>query len=371
MVKFLHTADWQIGMKGGGLGEAGARVAETRIETVDRVLTIAEERAVDFVLVAGDLFEDNRVSYSDIERVARIIHAHPKVEIHAIPGNHDCPGPGSVWNRNVLREIPNLMVHLQPEPVEMRDGVFLHPFPVFSRYTSVDPLTQLPDLAAQPGIHIAMAHGHLTTVRFGGTEAEALPLDPAHVDRSGLDYLALGHWHGTRLVNPRDGGSRIAYSGTHEQTAYAEKDAGNVLIVEIPEKGAWPRVEKVRSGQLRWGNEQLEFAGDMSLDRLRQLLSAADFDLLRLELPGELPAAVYPEYVDLLEQMRPRFLDLRVHDDELRWRTDESAPLLLTDASLTEVIQRLHTLAVTGVTPEETMREAVRLLREFSQEVGL
>ena len=359
-------------MKGGGLGEAGARVAETRIETVDRVLAIAEERAVDFVLVAGDLFEDNRVSYSDVERVAHIIHAHPKVEIHAIPGNHDLPGPGSVWNRNVLREIPNLIVHLNSEPVEVGKRVFLHPFPVFSRYTSVDPLTQLPDLTAQPGIHIAMAHGHLSTVRFGSPEAEVLlPLDPVHVNRSGLDYLALGHWHGTRLVNPRDEGSRIAYSGTHEQTAYGEKDAGNVLIVEIPEKGAWPHVEKVRSGQLRWGNEQLEFAGDVSLDRLRQLLTAADFDLLQLELSGELPTAVYPEYVDLLEQMRPRFLDLRVRDDEIHWRTDESAPLLLTDASLVEVIQQLHTLAATGVTPEETVREAVRLLHEFSQEAGL
>jgi DNA repair exonuclease SbcCD nuclease subunit len=43
-------------MKGGGLGEAGERVAKQRIETIDRILAIAETRDADFVVVAGDVF---------------------------------------------------------------------------------------------------------------------------------------------------------------------------------------------------------------------------------------------------------------------------------------------------------------------------
>ncbi len=369
MVRFLHTSDWQIGMKGGGLGQAGARVAKTRIETIDHVLSIAAEHNVDFVVASGDLFEDNRVSYSDVEQVARIIRAHPEINIHAIPGNHDLPGPGSVWNRPALRGIPNLAVHLDETPVEVCQGVILHPFPVVSRYTSVDPLAQLPDLATQPGIHIAMAHGHITTAQFPGAETGiTLPIDPAHVERCGLDYLALGHWHGTRLIDARDGGSRIAYSGTHEQTAYDETDAGNVLIVEIEGKGAWPHVEKIRSGQLRWGNERLEFVGDANLDRLNRLLTQADFNLLRLELSGELPESLYPEYAELLEKEHTRFLDLRVRDQGLRWRTDAAALLPLTDASLVAVVHRLQALAAAGTVPPETVREAIRLLGKFAAE---
>lgn len=372
MIRFLHTSDWQIGMKGGGLGQAGALVAKQRIETIDRLLSIAEEHGADFVLAAGDLFEDNRVSYSDVEAVARIIRDHPDVEIHAIPGNHDLPGPGSVWNRSALSGIPNLIVHLKAGPVKVRNGVTLHPFPVFSRYSSTDPLSNLPNLAQSEGIHIGMAHGSLTTVAFGrDEEGITLPLDPAHVERAGLDYLALGHWHGTRLIDADGSRCRIAYSGTHEQTSFEEVDAGNILIVEIEEKGSIPKVEVIRSGQLTWGNEQVEFVEDANLDRLRRLLETANFNLLRLELSGVLAESLYSEYQRLLEGARARFLDLRVRDEKLHWQTDDKAPLTLTDASLEEVLRRLQGLHTAGTAEPATVREAIRLFEEFAKEAGL
>jgi len=372
MVRFLHTSDWQVGMKGGGLGQAGTLVAQKRIETIDRILSIAEERKADFVVAAGDLFEDNRISYNDVEAVARIIRAHPDVEIHAIPGNHDLPGPGSVWNRSALRVVPNLKLHLEVRPEEIRDGVTLHPFPVLSRYSSTDPLLALPDLTRSAGIHIAMAHGHLTTVAFGEyEEGITLPIDPAHVERVGLDYLALGHWHGTRLLDAEDGRCRIAYSGTHEQTSYGEVDAGNVLIVEIEAKGSLPKVEVIQSGELTWGTEQMEFVEDENLDRLRRLLEAVASVLLRLELSGELPEPLYPEYRQLLARARERFLDLRVRDEQLRWRRSDEASLTLTDASLEEVLRRLHELHAAEAADLTTVREAIRLFGEFAKEAGL
>lgn len=372
MVRFIHTSDWQIGMKGGGLGEAGERVAKQRIESINRILEIAEEQDADFVVVAGDAFEDNRVAYNDVEQVARIIRAHPSVMVHAIPGNHDLPGPGSVWNRSALKGIPNLKVYLSTDPVEVKEGVVLHPCPVFSRYSGTDPLSKLPDLSSIDGIHIAIAHGHLITITFGKSQENiVLPIDPNHVERNGLDYLALGHWHGTKLINAQGDRCRIAYSGTHEQTAYDEVNAGNVLLVEIEEKGALPQVEVIHSGKLRWGNEQMEFAEDETLDRLEGLLSSADYDLLRLELSGELSESLYPEYKGLLETALSRFLDLRIRDAKLRWRTDNALPMSFTDASLDEVLYKLHESGEAGISDPTTVREAIRLLGEFAKEAGL
>lgn len=51
MVRFIQTSDWQIGMKGGGLGEAGPIVREIRIESIHNVLKSAQEQKVDFVLL--------------------------------------------------------------------------------------------------------------------------------------------------------------------------------------------------------------------------------------------------------------------------------------------------------------------------------
>ena len=52
-MKFLHTADWQIGMKAAALGDAGARVREERLAAGRRVVEAAKSHHIDFVLVAG------------------------------------------------------------------------------------------------------------------------------------------------------------------------------------------------------------------------------------------------------------------------------------------------------------------------------
>jgi len=370
MVKFLHTSDWQIGMKGSGLGAAASLVAEQRIQTLERVLDLAQSEHVDFVVACGDLFEHNQVADDQVTAVARILRAYPSVEVHAIPGNHDLPGPGSVWNRAALRGVPNLHPHVTAEPVPtlLRNGVdyvVLHPFPVLTRHSHSDPLVQLQSLSDDALIHIGLAHGHILKVTFGAHESEIkLPIDPEHVDGSGLDYLALGHWHGTRLF-----GTRIAYSGTHEQSSYGESDAGNILIVSIVDKGAPPEIRAVRVGQLRWDHRELSFAGDDSIVRLRDLLSGCEADFLELVLDGELPDRVYEDYRDAIGTAS-KFKHLRLGDTRLQWIPDTGDSLpILSDLSLAEVQRRLAELANTQ--DAEVVREAKRLLGQYAQEAGL
>jgi len=40
-MRFLHTADWQIGMKAAAMGDAGARVREERLAAGRRVVEAA------------------------------------------------------------------------------------------------------------------------------------------------------------------------------------------------------------------------------------------------------------------------------------------------------------------------------------------
>jgi len=68
----------------------------------------------------------------------------------------------------------------------------------------------------------------------------------------GLDYLALGHFHSKTLYADDDGAFRMAYSGTHEATGFTEHASGNVLVVEIPNRGAAPQIQTVRTGSLEW-----------------------------------------------------------------------------------------------------------------------
>ena len=58
-MKFIHTADWQIGKPFAGIGDAHKRslVQQERIEAIKRIGGVAQEHDAAFVLVAGDLFD--------------------------------------------------------------------------------------------------------------------------------------------------------------------------------------------------------------------------------------------------------------------------------------------------------------------------
>ena len=368
--RFLHTSDWQIGMKGSGLGRAGSRVAAQRIETLERIFQTARSRDVNLVLACGDLFERNEVDGDTVERVATIIGRYADIAVHAIPGNHDVAGPGSVWNRDALRRLGNLHLCKRPEPVSL-PGLVLHPFPVTSRYSGRDPLADLPDLSGDADIHVAMAHGHLTSVTFGAHEEEIrLPIDPRHVERSGLDYLALGHWHGTRIERTADGRARIAYSGTHEQTSYRETAAGNVLLVEIEAKGSEPRITPIRLGVLVWVSASFAFAEDLTLDRFLDTLRGIRADFLELEVSGELPVGLYAKWREVMEEVEERLSDLRIKDADLRWGHGEGSPSIdISDASLQKVLQRLQAEAAAASGREqEVLRDVVSLLGRLIRE---
>ncbi|MGH7200999.1 MAG: metallophosphoesterase family protein, partial [Planctomycetaceae bacterium] len=72
-MKFLHTADWQLGMKAAHVGAAGKSVREARLKSVERIVEVASEQRVDFVLIAGDTFEHNAVDRVLVQKVADLL----------------------------------------------------------------------------------------------------------------------------------------------------------------------------------------------------------------------------------------------------------------------------------------------------------
>lgn len=71
MVRFVHTADWQLGMAPRFLApEARARFAAARIDVIRSIGTLAKNLKCDFVVVAGDVFESNQVDRATVRRAS-------------------------------------------------------------------------------------------------------------------------------------------------------------------------------------------------------------------------------------------------------------------------------------------------------------
>ena len=151
MVRFLHTADWQIGKPYGRVVDPDhrARLKQVRIAVIQRLAALVQQQQLDFVLVAGDLFDSPAPARSEVAQALSAIGQIP-TPVLVIPGNHDHGGPGSLWHQGWFQELatdvaPNLQVLLERQPVVVAGAVVL-PCPLLRQADVEDPLNWLQQL---------------------------------------------------------------------------------------------------------------------------------------------------------------------------------------------------------------------------------
>ena len=284
-MRILATADWQLNMLGGKLDpKARDYLSSQRVDTIDQLLSLATKEDVDAVLAAGDLFEYPSPSPEVVAAVAEVLQQHREIPIHAIPGNHDLYGPGTVWMTPEFQAISHFHLHTDTDSVELKDGVHLHPIPVGSRHAIEVQDERLDDVSAEDGTHIVMAHGHdLDYMNFDHEDCK-LPLHSRRLIEKGYSLVVLGHWHSWKQVS-----DRVLYPGTHEQTKFGESDAGYVAIIDIADGSAAPVIKKHRVGQVRWSQESFDCTGEALPEALEAFVreQSTTVDFLELTLTGE------------------------------------------------------------------------------------
>ena len=88
MVKFIHTADWQLGKPFSqfedGLSE---QLRQARIEAIDIIASIAKERSIPHVIVAGDVFDQEIPNPKTIRQALDVMSEAKDVTFYLLPGN--------------------------------------------------------------------------------------------------------------------------------------------------------------------------------------------------------------------------------------------------------------------------------------------
>ena len=236
-MKFLHTADWQLGMTRHFLGEdAQARYSAARRDAIAAIGALARETGAEFVVVAGDVFDANQLAPKVISQsldAMRSIDA----PVYLLPGNHDPLDASSVYTSALFgAECPANVTVLDRDGVwEVRPGLEIVAAPWRSKKPTTD-LTAavLSDLPADGTARILLAHGAVDSLDPDRDNPARIGIAglTAAIDRSAVHYVALGDKHSR---TPVGAGGRIWYSGSPEVTNYdhREADSGHVLVVDI------------------------------------------------------------------------------------------------------------------------------------------
>jgi DNA repair exonuclease SbcCD nuclease subunit len=354
-------------MKAAHVGGVAPRLREERLAAARRVIGVARDQAAEFILVAGDTFEDNGVERTLIQKAADILGSSP-VPVYVIPGNHDPLTPGSVWEHPAWKTMQHVHVLREEKPVEIPGGI-LYPCPVKDRQSRKDPTTWI-GTGDAGAIRLGLAHGNVEGVPQPEPDH---PIARDAAARAGLDYLALGHWHSTATYPAGDSAVRMAYSGTHEATGFGERDSGNVLVVEIAGPGSPPRVMPVRTGGLAWKVVEKDIREPGDLRRVRADIESQESPnstLVELRLKGLLPADERDEIARIEEILASRFLFHRLDSSGLRPSPGDASWMAgLPPGILQTVAARLQELSdpgfsgqrPDGVSPEVASRALIEL----------
>jgi DNA repair exonuclease SbcCD nuclease subunit len=363
MPKFLHTADWQIGRLFATFDpEHAPLLAEARITAVERLAVLATAEGVDAVLVAGDVFDAQTVSDRTVRRLFNALSAFAGPWL-MIPGNHDAALAESVWTRaQRLGAVPaNAHLCLTPEVRLFPElGFAVLPAPLTQRHTYGD-LTDWFDSAETPAglLRIGLAHGSVQGILAEDIDS-ANPIAMDRSERARLDYLALGDWHGTKIVGPK-----LAYSGTPEPDRFKANDSGQALLVDIPAAGAVPQITPVSTAQFRWRSIAAELQVESDADLLMgQLQALQSNEVIDLTIMGRIGLAMQSQLLDAIGQAEASARHLQVDLSGLQLvPSDDDIAGLQADGYLAEVIRELRSATAIPDTSGATVaQDALALL---------
>lgn len=239
MLKLLHTSDIHIGAKFASFGNKAAQQRQALLNTFEKIISLAISEQVQLVLISGDIFDSNFPSYQSVSFVKDQLKRLDQNGIYAVilPGTHDCLSKDSVFKReNLSAGMPHIQIFDNPEET-------IKEFPdleltVFGKAnvggkSPASPLVFLKSVnIPNTRYKIAMAHG---SVQIEGKAAsDDMPITFSDIGNSGMDYIALGHWHGAQDFS--SGKVKAWYAGSPEITYQEGKGGlgqGYALKVEI------------------------------------------------------------------------------------------------------------------------------------------
>jgi exonuclease SbcD len=318
-IRILHFADCHLGYVPAWLGASSERRADDFRRTFTRVIDMACDpgNGIDLVVIPGDLFEHHdpgeRAVAAARAQFQRLADHHLPVVL--VPGNHDgISYAASVYRRETF---PGVTLVTNPEVGKVAQlavrSETVHVYSVAQDLSrGVESIEHLAR-TDEPGIHVAVLHAAVWANPAWDLKAEDFPIRPEVIGGSGMQYVALGHFHNAAEYD--EGGVRAVYCGSTEGRDFGETGPRSVVIAEVSEHGVQIERRECHTRELREVTLDLgeqPAASDAEIAE-RLLGQRSDKLLVRLRLVG--PAEFVPDAEAIAGLLSEAFFYVEVVDE--------------------------------------------------------
>ncbi len=258
-IKFLHCSDIHLDSPVSGVTEE--KINERRRElrsTFLRMTGYIRDREIDYVLMSGDIFDNEYVTNSTAEVLIREFRSCPDTKFIIAPGKSDCYSDNQIYSSSRLPD--NCYVFnsstlsrfdFEDDKVTIYGWAFTNPTlsenPLYDKH--VDDVSK---------INIVCGYADLD----GGADSEICPISTDDLRRFGADYYALGSRHdGTDFINLE--ASMYSYSGSLECMGFDNPGIGGTKFISV-----------------KYNN------GELSIDAKHMIFGHLDFKTEALDITG-------------------------------------------------------------------------------------
>ena len=381
MIRLIHTADIHLDACFANANmppNFGNRRRQSLRDVFSGILERARASAADAVLIAGDLFEHDRVTRDTIAFLRERFSGAAPLPIFITPGNHDPYVPGSPYAAESWPENVHIFTEPKWRAVELEHiPLTVHGFAFDGYEISENPFGTL-DVPSDGRRHVAVGHGSEKSHQPEGKEAYA-PFDARLAVSPGLDYLALGHFHQvTAIGNGFD--TTVYYSGAPEGHSFKETGPHYFLDVELLDGEATKkkarknnprkrvRVTPVPSANVVYETFHIDCSEFATTQQVVEALRERAADngkrcIARCVLTGECDVSLQEELPTVADAAEGVFLFLDLVDQTQP--IEDEAAAADGDTSLAAFLQRM------GAHIADAPDEAKRAMLVRAREVGL
>ncbi len=291
-LRFLHAADLHLDTPFEGLTalhpDLGARLREASLEALDALATAAILHDVDFVVLAGDLYDGAERGLRAQLRMRAFterLAAHKSAQRGAgirtflVHGNHDPVEEGwssiTAWPPEVHVFAADRVEAIELELRGHQVTVYGTSYPRRDMRESLVPRYPRP---STPGFHLAVLHANVGSATG---HAAYSPCTIEDLTAVGMDYWALGHIHRGAVL--REKAPRIVYPGNLQGRSFKPSERGAKGAVLVTVQGERIESRTLDLAPVRFEEVQLDVSGSVDLaEVVARLHSAAQ----SLRVPG-------------------------------------------------------------------------------------
>ncbi|AVK62845.1 phosphoesterase [Lactobacillus sp. CBA3606] len=333
-MKFLHAADLHLDTPFQGLTALPAalqqQIIAAPLRALQRLVDLALAQQVDFVLLVGDLFDQQAQS---VQAQAALMTALEQLKAAEIPvvlsfGNHDFQPDLTVWQFPDNVHVLGAQVETVTLTTAQQERVAISGFSYAQRWITTPMVPEFPFKAQAVDYQIGMLHGQVGTAGDHYAPFNVTDLLAKH-----YDYWALGHIHQRQQLNAVP---PIEYPGNIQgRQRHETGDKGCLIVTSQANHQLVPTFESLTD--LSWADWTPVLSG--KLDRatlLAQLtdqltaLATNEQQLVTIQLPTHVQltasANLALEQGALLTQLQTKLAATTIWPVALKLATLSTAP---------------------------------------------